>query len=90
MLVHLPDGLKLDVYKPGEAFGNSKRRVQAEFDFRGTKYRLWVTDPLVETEYLAQPDGQYDVGPAYATISLGETYNGKHYKLVAAVIKGAR
>jgi hypothetical protein len=88
MLIHLSDGLRLHVYTPGEAFGNFKRRVQAEFDFRGVGYRLWVTDPLIEAKYLAQPDGQYDLGPAYTTISLGDEYQGKHYKLVAAVMGG--
>jgi hypothetical protein len=88
MLIHLSSGLRLHVYRPGEAFGNSKRRVQAEFDFRSVGYHLWVTDPLIEAEYLARPDGQYDLGPAYATISLGDEYQEKHYKLVAAVIEG--
>lgn len=86
MLIHLPQGLTLDVYKPGEAFGNNKRRVQAAFSYRQVEYRLWVTDPVIERKYLAQPDGQYEMGSAYTTISLGEEYNGRNYKLVAAII----
>jgi hypothetical protein len=88
-LIYVPHGLRLRVYSPGDAFGNSKRRVQAQFTFGRVDYHLWVTDPLIEREYLAQPNGQYDLGPRYLTISLGEPYDGKHYKLVAAIIGGA-
>lgn len=82
-------GLKLRVCKPGEAFGNTKRRVQAHFHFGGVNYRLWVTDPLVERAYFVQPDGVYNLGPRYLTISLGEPWNGQCSKLVAAIIGGS-
>src|SRR5205823_2886395 len=36
----------LAVFAPGQAFGNSKRRVQAAFTHAGRPYRLWVTDPV--------------------------------------------
>ena len=38
------DRLTLSVFKPGEAFGNPKRRVQGRFRHSGAEYRLWVTD----------------------------------------------
>ncbi len=76
----------LSVFKPGEAFGNPKRRVQGQFTFGGTDYHLWVTDPVVERSYLAQPDGQYMLDECFLTISLGEPHNGACYKLVAAII----
>lgn len=66
-----------------------KRRVRARFSLRGTKYLLWVTDPVVEKEYLARGEGQYWVGCSYLTISLSEAYEGFCYKLVAAVIEGS-
>jgi hypothetical protein len=78
--------LHLRVFKPGEAFGNPKRRVQGHFSWKGTSYRLWVTDPIVERNYLAMEDGEYLVGEAYLTISLGEPYEGYSYKLIATVI----
>ena len=34
-LVHVDD-LQLSVFKPGEAFGNTKRRVQGRFSYEGT------------------------------------------------------
>jgi hypothetical protein len=78
--------LAINVYKPGKAFGNSKRRVQGQFEFAGVEYRLWITDPSIERSYLAQPDGRHQIGPCYLTVSLGEPLNERCYKLVAAVI----
>jgi len=79
----------LKVFAPGEAFGNTKRRVQARFSFGGTEYWLWVTDPIVERQYLAESDGSYAIGETYMTISLGEPYRDYCYKLVATVIRRA-
>ena len=86
-LIHVAD-LEYRVFAPGEGFGDSKRRVQALFTHRSVGYRLRVTDPVVEREYLAQPDATYEVGPAYLTVSLGEPFSGYAYKLIAAVIPG--
>jgi Dual OB-containing domain len=88
-LVAVSRGLQLHVYRPGEAFGNPKRRVQAKFSYNGVSYRLWVTDPLIETEHLTRGEGVHALGPSYLTISLGEPLDGRCYKLVAAII-GAR
>ena len=52
----------------------------------GVRYRLAVTDPIVESKYLAGNDGTYDVGNAILCISLGEPYKGYAYKLIAGVI----
>ena len=85
-LIHVGK-LKLNVFKPGEAFGNSKRRVQGRFSHAGADYALWVTDPLYERRYLAKLDGVYDVDECYLTINLGEPYQGACYKLIAAIIE---
>ncbi len=84
-LIHVGD-LQYRVFAPGADFGNPKRRVQAHFTHVGVEYRLWVTDPNVEDALLASPDGNYAVGGAYLTVSLGEPHNGYTYKLVAAVM----
>lgn len=84
------NALDLHVWAPGEAFGNSKRRVQARFNFDDAPYQLWVTDPKVERAYLAQDDGQHSLGPSFLTISLGEPFQGSTNKLVAAVIPGSK
>jgi len=85
-LIHV-EGVELAVFSPGEAFGNSKRRVQGRFRHDGVEYRLWVTDPTYERAFLERSDGEYPVGESYLTISLGEPYQGSTYKLIAAVIE---
>lgn len=85
-LVHV-DGLRLRVFAPGAAFGNSKRRVQAHIRFAREDYSLWVTDPRIERKYLAKDDGYYQLRECYLTISLGEPLNEHCYKLVAAIIE---
>jgi hypothetical protein len=84
-LIHVRN-LDVKVFAPGEAFGNTKRRVQARFAFGGRDYWLWVTDPIAERQYLAGPDGEYEVGEACLTVSIGEPYQDYCYKLVATVI----
>ena len=81
------DRLKLKVFKPGEAFGNSKRRVQGQFIHSGKEYALWVTDPAYEREYLAKLDDVYQINDCYLTISLGEPFEDAFYKLIAAIIE---
>ena len=68
------DRLRLEVCIPGEAFGNNKRRVQGRFHHANRRYALWVTDPGYERAYLAKPNGTYDIGRCYVTVSLGEPY----------------
>ena len=80
------DRVRLSVFKPGEAFGNLKRRVQGRFSHDGVDYALWITDPSYERAYLAKPDGEYEIGESFLTISLGEPHNDFCYKLVAAII----
>ncbi len=84
-LIHV-ERLSLEVFNPGEAFGNPRRRVQGQFTHAGKRYKLWVTDPQYERAYLAKLDGAYEIGECYLTISLGEPFNGACYKLIAAII----
>jgi len=84
------DRLALSVFRPGEAFGNPKRRVQGRFVHHGAKYHLWVTDPSYEREYLERPDGDYELGESFLTVSLGEPMDGACYKLIAAIIERAK
>ncbi|NUQ78409.1 MAG: hypothetical protein HUU21_33180 [Polyangiaceae bacterium] len=91
VLIRVP-ALELRVFAPGVAFGNPKRRVLAAFWHRDVQYALWVTDPLIERDYKARPDGTYSLGECCLCVSLGEPMrkqNGEscRYKLVAAVIQ---
>lgn len=81
--------MTLSVFSPGAAFGDPKRRVQGRFCHDGLWYWLWVTDPVVERTYLGMPDGDYNIGECFLTISLGEPYIEKEtcYKLIAAIIE---
>ena len=78
--------LRLRVFVPGAAFGQTKRRVQGWFTFGDVEYGLWVTDPAIERQYLAQPDQEHRIGTAYLTVSLGEPFKDYTQKLIAAVI----
>ncbi|MEW6355284.1 MAG: hypothetical protein AB1696_03085 [Planctomycetota bacterium] len=66
----------------------SKREVRAEFGFHGDHYRLKVTHPEVEDQYVMRKDGLYPVqkDDVYLCVSLGAPYQQYCYKLVAAVI----
>ena len=88
-LIHV-DRLDLSVFKPGEAFGNMKRRVQGRFRHARNRYVLWVTDPGYERRYLAKLDGDYRIGECFLTVSLGEPYDGACYKLIASIITAER
>jgi len=81
------DGIELHVLRPRLEYGNPKRRIQARFRFSGDNYWLWVTDPVIEKDYLARGEGSYRLNQCCLTISLGEPYNGNCYKLIAAVIR---
>jgi hypothetical protein len=91
----LKDSLKLipvneftvEVALEGAAFGNGKRRVRGSFSAGGHRYKLAVTDPVVERKYLAEQDGVVEIGSAILCISLGEPFNGYAYKLIAGVIR---
>jgi len=78
--------LAIAVFAPGTAFEDSRRRLQARFRFNRREYRLWITDPEYERKFLRKENGEYQLGECYATISIGEPYNGYCYKLVAAIM----
>ena len=85
------NNLALSVMAPGENFGNPTRRVLGRFRHERLEYRLWVTDAAWEREYLSGPNGDYFIGEACLTISLGEPFQNQHgefhaFKLIAAVI----
>ena len=71
---------------------SAKRSVQGEFAYSGTTYRLDVTDPVIERNYLAQADGHYEIMQPVLCVSLGDPHQatgvtqGYFYKLIAAVL----
>ncbi len=77
--------LKIVVAVEGAEFGNAKRKVRGHFTLNGAQYLLSVTDPVVERQYLAGGNGEFNVGTAILCVSLGEPYQGYAYKLIAGV-----
>lgn len=80
-------GMTIAVFAPREKFGNRTRRVQGRFRHRGAEYRLWITDPPYERRYLGEPNGHYEIGASFVTVSLGEPFNDVCYKLIAAIVE---
>ena len=83
-----PATVKLHVLTPGEAFGNPKRAVRAEFVFRGVEYNFQVTDPVAERVFKAKENGVYELEQeVFFCVSLAEAHTDNYcYKLVAAII----
>lgn len=89
-LIRVTD-LRLQVFAPHASFDVPRRRVQGLFTYGDMSYRLWVTDPVIEREYLAKEDGTYQLGESHLTVSLGEESTDEYcYKLIAAVLHRAR
>lgn len=64
------------------------KKIWADFRHKGIKYRLHVTDPVIEADYMTRNFGRYlvdDPGP-HLTVSIGEPFEGFCYKLAAAVV----
>ena len=49
-----------------------------------------MTDPQVEADYLARPDGRYTLNTPVLAVSLGDPFQGFFYKLIAAVLYDGR
>lgn len=78
--------LRLVVGRKAPEYPDSKRAVRGEFSYRGSTYRMDITDPAIEQKYLGQIDGQYDIVKPVLCVSLGDSYQGYYYKLVAGVL----
>ncbi len=81
-----PSGLRLVVGPEGGGLFPARRRVRAKFQLGGHHYSLVVTDPPVESNYRAKPNGEYPITEALLCVSLGELFQGHAYKLAAGVI----
>ena len=66
----------------------NKKKVRAEFVYNKIKYKLVVTDHAIERYYKKKEFGTYSYAKKtiYLCISMGETFEGFCYKLVAAVL----
>lgn len=78
--------ISLLVGKKAPEYPDSKRAVRGEFVYNGSTYRMDITDPAIEQNYLSQADGRYEVSNPILCISLGDLYDGYFYKLIAGVL----
>lgn len=85
-----PEGLNLVVGSEGGSLGRPRRRVRARSDLSDHSYCVVVTDPWMERRCLAGQDGETRIADALLCVSLGESFHGFAYKLVAAVITRQR
>lgn len=67
-----------------------KRIVRGEFQYKRQSYRMAITDPDIESQYLADNDGLYTIDRPVLCVSFGEPYQGFYYKLIAAVLHQGR
>lgn len=82
----VPEDLILFVGDEGMPPNPPRRKVRAQFRFHGEHYRLVVTDPWMESNCLARPNGEYEIPEVVLCVSLGEVYQGFAYKLAASII----
>jgi ATP-dependent DNA helicase RecQ len=63
-------------------------RVRAQFNYKGERYGLAVTDPAIEKRNIQMKRGDYPVEGyrPFLTVSISEPFEGFCYKLIAAVI----
>ncbi len=80
------EAVKLTVGKKAPEYPDSKRAVRCGFHYKKNYYLLDVTDPKIEQDYLAKTDGVYTIKDPVLCISLGDEYQGYHYKLVAGIM----
>ncbi len=81
------NAVTLSDFAPGEAFGNSKRRVQGSFRHADQNYAFRITDPVCERHFLAKRDGTYRYGKRHLTVSIGEQFEDYICKFIAAIVK---
>lgn len=63
-----------------------KRDMRGVFSLGGHEYKLSITDLCFEQRFKDKPLGDYEIEKTLLTISLGENYEGRFYKLIAAIM----
>jgi hypothetical protein len=78
---------ELKIKKTSSIRGRSQIRVI--FNYNKFEYDLVITDLLVEREFENKQEGSYTLhsNNIYLCISLGEEFQGYHYKLVASILR---
>ncbi len=85
-----PELLTITVGTEGADRGNPRRRVRGHFSLAGHDYGLAITDPVVEKQIMANPDGfSTELQNPILCISLSEKFDAQNacYKLIAGVMR---
>ena len=69
-----------------ETYLVTRKKMAGYFSYQGSDYKLKITDPEFKRKFVDSPVGDYDIGRTLLTISLGENFNGNHYKIIAGII----
>jgi hypothetical protein len=64
-----------------------KSKYRMKFTYYGSNYDFPITDPVFLEAFRTKPECYTDLKGIYLTLSLGQEFEGFHYKLVAAVIQ---
>lgn len=64
-----------------------KSKYRMKFTYYGSNYDFPITDPIFLEAFRTKPECYTDLKNIYLTLSLGQEFEGFHYKLVAAVIQ---
>lgn len=80
-----PENARICVEDEHQYMGGYKRAVRAHFDYFGHSYIIKVTDPIALANYSPMDEGDYPLQNGLFCLSLGETYQGYAFKLVAAI-----
>jgi hypothetical protein len=76
----------INVKVEGKDFGNPRKKIRCSFQYAGTDFKLPVTDPSKEQEYLEKPEGDYSIRKKCICVSLGPIYEGYVYLFAAAIL----
>lgn len=82
-----PEGVILKIQNETTAYGYSRLRVRAYFEYKGEEYLLAVTDPQINNRYCYARYDDISLSNVLVCISLGEVFYGYAYKLVAGIIE---
>ena len=69
-----------------ETYPYFRKVIAGTFSYKGSTYKLKITDPVFESDFGARPVGDYEIEKTLLTISLGENFKDNFYKLIAGII----
>lgn len=69
-----------------ESYFYKRKAMIGLFSYKGSSYKLKITDPDFERKFIDRPVGDYEIEKTLLTISVGENFKDNFYKLIAGII----